>query len=305
MMMSKLSKKIRQRVANVWAAKAVAPSKKTRQIVAGFSAVAALVFVLSVALLWPDDFFVFVNEIVLVAILIAVVPYAIVDYLHQRWLNKIEDQMPVLVKGISESQETGLTFTKAFEKVLDDKMVRAPLANEVEKLVFQMSWGLSFEDALRKFKERIDSAVVTRFCALVLEASRSGGQIRKVFTATSGFMEEMREMDKETSSQMKPYIIIVYSAFFVLIFTAVILLQNFFAPLEGLKNVLSPTTIVGMQAFREFFYRTLIVSALFGGLMAGKIGERRVVGGLKHAIIMLVVGYVIFFVFSPPNWMVT
>jgi flagellar protein FlaJ len=280
-------------------------SKKARQMVAGVSIAAALVFVLAIVLLRQGDFLIFVNEIALVAILIAITPYAIVDYFHQRWMNKIEDQMPVLVKGISESQETGLTFMKAFEKVVDDRMVRAPLADEVKKLTFQMSWGLSFEDALGKFKERIGSPVVTRFCALVLEASRSGGQIRKVFSATSGFMEEMREMDKETSSQMRPYIIIVYSAFFVLIFTAVILLQNFFAPLQGLKNVLSPTTIMGMQAFRDFFYRTLIVSALFGGLMAGKIGERRVVGGLKHAIIMLVVGYVIFFVFSPPNWMVT
>jgi flagellar protein FlaJ len=280
-------------------------SKKTRQAVAGVSAAVALGLVLVAALLLPEDFMIFLNEIILAAILIAITPYAIVDYFHQGWVNKIEDQMPVLVKGISESQETGLTFMKAFEKVVDEKMVRAPLADEVKKLVFQMSWGLSFEDALRKFKERIGSPVVTRFCALVLEASRSGGQIRKVFSATSGFMEEMREMDKETSSQMRPYIVIVYAAFFVLIFTAVILLQNFFAPLEGLQNILSPATIVGLQAFREFFYRTLIVSALFGGLMAGKIGERRVAGGLKHAVIMLVVGYVIFFVFSPPNWMVT
>jgi hypothetical protein len=49
----------------------------------------------------------------------------------------------------------------------------------------------------------------------------------------------------------------------------------------------------------------MLVSALFGGLMAGKIGERRVAGGLKHSIVMLVAGYVIFFVIVPPNWMVT
>jgi flagellar protein FlaJ len=279
-------------------------SKKTRQMVAGVSVAIAFVSILAVALLRPNDFSVFLNEIALVAILVAITPYAIIDYFHQSWMNKIEDQMPVLVKGISESQETGLTFMKAFEKVVDDKMVRPPLADEVEKLTFQMSWGLSFEDALKKFKERIDSPMVNRFCALVLEASRSGGQIRKVFAATSGFMEEMREMDKETSSQMRPYLIIVYSAFFVLIFTAVILLQAFFAPLQGLKNVLSPSTIVGVQQFKDFFYRTVIVSALFGGLMAGKIGERRVAGGLKHAIIMLMAGYVIFFIFAPPNWMV-
>lgn len=279
-------------------------SNKTRKMVAVVSAVDAIAFVLVVWLFLRDNFLVFSTEIVLTAILIAIIPYSIIDFLHQSWLNKIEDQMPMLVKGISESQETGLTFMQAFEKVVDEKMVRPPLGTEVKKLTDQMSWGLSFEDALQKFKERIDSPVVTRFCALVLEASRSGGQIRKVFSHTSGFMQEMREMEKEAAAQMKPYLIIVYAAFFILIFTAVILLQNFFAPLQNLQNILSPTTIVGLQGFKDFFYRTIIVSALFGGLMAGKIGERRIAGGLKHAIVMLLAGYAVFFVLAPPNWMV-
>jgi flagellar protein FlaJ len=280
-------------------------SKKKRQMTAAVSFGVALVFVLVILFVWPSEVVTFLNEILLVAILIAIMPSAIIDYLHQRWMDKIEDQMPVLVKGISESQETGITFLQAFEKVVEDRMVRRPLADEVKRLTVQMSWGLSFEDALKKFRERIGSPVVNRFCALVLEASSSGGQIRKVFTATSGFMEDMREMDRETSSQMRPYLIIIYSAFFVSIFTSVILLGSFFAPLEGYSNILSPVTIVGVRQFKDFFYRTMLVSALFGGLMAGKIGERRVAGGLKHSIVMLVAGYVIFFVIVPPNWMVT
>lgn len=167
-----------------------------------------------------------------------------------------------------------------------------------------MSWGLSFEDALQKFVKRIGSPVVNRFAALVLEASRSGGQIRKVFTATSGFMEEMREMDKETSSQMRPYLIIIYSAFIVLLFTSIILIGSFFAPLEGYSNILSPITIFGVRQFKDFYYRTMLISALMGGLMAGKISERRVAGGLKHALIMLIIGYITFYIFIPPTWMV-
>ncbi len=46
----------------------------------------------------------------------------------------------------------------------------------------------------------------------------------------------------------------------------------------------------------------MIVSAVMGGLMAGKIGGRRTLGGLKHIIIQVVVGYVVFFVTIPPNW---
>ena len=95
--------------------------------------------------------------------------------------------MPLLVRGVAESQETGMTLIRALEKVVDNKMVSGPLSKEVKQLVIEMSWGTSFEDALTNFKNRINSPIVNRFCVLVLEASRSGGTIKKVFTATAGF----------------------------------------------------------------------------------------------------------------------
>lgn len=277
-------------------------SKKTRQIAAAISVVVAMGFCVGLFIFQPDTVAVFFSEILLVAILIVLAPSAILEHVNQKWMNGIEDQMPVLVRGISESQETGITFIKAIEKVVEDKMIRPPLSDEVKKLTVQMSWGLSFEDALKGFRNRINSSIVNRFCTLVLEASRSGGQIRKVFTATSGFMEDMRQMDRETTSQMKPYTIVVYAAFFVFAFTSVVLVRSFFAPLEGLPQILSPLSVGGVSDLKDFFYRTMLMSALVGGLMAGKIGERRVAGGLKHSIVLMVVGYFIFYFLIPPNW---
>ena len=276
-------------------------SKKVRRWVPVASAVCAVVFAVVMMFVWPDAG-VFANEIMLVALLIFSIPSAVVEFLHARWINAIEDQMPVFVRGISEVQQTGLTFIKAFEKVVEDKMVKSPLADEVKKFIVHMSWGLSFEDALEKFKERVEAPSVDRFCALVFEANRSGGQVRKVFTSTAGFMEQMREMERETTSQMRPYLVIIYAAFFVFLFTSIILLGSFFIPLEGYGDMISPTATVSSAAYNDFFYRTMIISALMGGLMAGKIGERRVSGGLKHFIVQVVVGYVIFYVTIPPVW---
>jgi flagellar protein FlaJ len=211
--------------------------------------------------------------------------------------------MPLLVRGVSESQETGLTLVKALEKVVDDKMIAHPLSDEVKKLTIQMSWGTSFEQALTNFKERINSPIVNRFCALVLEASRSGGTIKKVFTATSGFMEEMKDMDKETSAQMKPYIIVIYAAFAVFIVVAALLVRSFFAPMQGAPQIMGSGSVGSISGLKDFFYKDMLVSAVTGGLMAGKLGERRITGGLKHAIILSIVGYAIFFITIPPSWM--
>lgn len=278
---------------------------KTRQIVAAISIVIAISLLLAFFIFLPGTASLFLNELMLASLIIVLAPSAILEHVNQKWMNGVEDQMPVLVKGISESQETGLTFIKAIEKVVEDKMIRPPLSDEVKKLTVQMSWGLSFEDALKGFKDRINSSVVNRFCTLVLEASRSGGEIRKVFSATAGFMEDMKQTDKETSSQMKPYIVVVYAAFLVFAFTSIILVRSFFAPLQGLPQILNPLSIGGIADLKDFFYRTMLMSALVGGLMAGKIGERRVAGGFKHSIMLMLMGYVIFFLLIPPNWVMT
>lgn len=279
--------------------------KKIRHIVAAISLICAFLILLVPFLIMPfENYALILNELLLFALLVSLVPSAILDYLNQRWLKSIEKQMPALVRGISESQETGLTIVKALEKVVEDKLVRPALSDEIRKILVQMSWGTSFEDTLRIFKERVGSPVVSRFCALVLEASRSGGQIKKVFTATSGFMEEMKEMDEDLDSQMRPYLLIIYVAFMIFIFIAVMLVQSFFAPIEGSKQILTDVPIVGVQEYSDFFYKNMLVSALTGGLMAGKLGERRTAGGLKHAIVLSVIGYCIFFVLIPPNWMV-
>jgi flagellar protein FlaJ len=277
---------------------------KRRQIAATISAIVAIGFMAGLFIVIPDTAALFFNELLLAGFLIILTPSAILEHVNQKWMNGVEDQMPVLVKGISESQETGLTFIKAIEKVVEDKMIRPPLSDEVKKLTVQMSWGTSFEDAMTGFRNRINSSIVNRFCTLVLEASRSGGEIRKVFSATAGFMEDMRHTDKETSSQMKPYVIVVYAAFLVFAFTSVILVRSFFAPLQGLPQILSPVSIGGIADMKAFFYRTMLISALVGGLMAGKIGERRVAGGLKHSIVLMIVGYAIFYLLIPPNWAV-
>ncbi len=278
-------------------------STRDKQSIIGISIVSVIVLMVVIFVLSPSSFTVYINEIFLFSILLVLIPSAILDLQHQRWLSSIENQMPLLVRGVAESQETGMTLIKALEKVIDNKMLSGPLSKEVKQMIIQMSWGTSFEDALTNFKNKINSPVVNRFCVLVLEASHSGGTIKKVFMATSGFMEEMKEIDRDTNAQMKPYIIVIYAAFAVFIVTAILLVRSFFSPMSGSQQILTNTTVGGTNGFKDFFYQDMIVSALTGGLMAGKIGERRVAGGMKHSILLLVLGYVVFFVGIPPNWM--
>jgi pilus assembly protein TadC len=117
---------------------------KKKQVTVGFSILAVVVLLLIIAIISFSTFTTYINEIFFVSILAILIPSAILDLKHQRWISAIENQMPLLVRGVAESQETGMTLIRALEKVVDNKMVSGPLSQEVKKLVVEMSWGTSF-----------------------------------------------------------------------------------------------------------------------------------------------------------------
>jgi flagellar protein FlaJ len=45
---------------------------------------------------------------------------------------------------------------------------------------------------------------------------------------------------------------------------------------------------------RSIFFHMSSIQAFFGGLVAGKMGEGTVGGGLKHSVILLTCGYLAF-----------
>jgi flagellar protein FlaJ len=275
-------------------------TKKTQLIVAGASLGVALIFLIEELIFLRTRLF--LNEIFLVSILIGIIPITIVDIIHQRWLKAIEEQMPYFVRGLSESQNIGVTIIESLEYVVKNDLIQGPLLTEIESIITRISWGQTFEESFREFMNRIDTPLINKFTVLLLEINRSGGNIQEAFLIQSEFMEDLSQMDRESSSQMIPYILIIYVAYFVFLITSIILLNSFFKPLEELSDVISMGMTVTVTQFTDFFYQTMLISGLMSGLMTGKISELRVKAGLKHSIILIILGYLIFFVTIPPNY---
>jgi len=260
-------------------------SKKKKQIVGIISLViAGAIFAVS-ALLFSDQ----LNFFLFVGLLVGLIPTAVLDHVNESWKNKVNDRLPQLVRDLSEAQETGQTIVRA----LDDasKIKYGPLSDEVKKVSVQMSWGSSFDEALKNFAKRIDTLPARRFCILVTEAMKTGGRIRRVFSMTAESMEETLQLYKERSSQMRPYIIIIYAAFFVFLFTTIQLLTSFFIPLAEFPMTGFMTPLGSAELFKTYFFHMMLIQAVLGGLVAGKVGNSRIISGLKHSVIMMIAGF--------------
>ena len=228
------------------------------------------------------------EEYLFFAAVVAIFPTGVLDYLEYRWQKSIDEHLPDLFRSIVQAQQTGMPLPQALEEA--SKRNYGPLTAELRKMVNQMSWGLSFEEAFQEFGKRVDTALVQRTVPLIIEASQSGGHVEKVFAPMERFIQSTLNMEKERKAQTRPYIAIIYVAFFVFIFTIVLLFKTFFVKM-GDSPIIGFSALTSEEAWRIFFHMSLM-QAFFGGLVAGKMGEGTVSAGLKHSVILMATGYV-------------
>jgi flagellar protein FlaJ len=260
--------------------------RKTKKIAFAISVVIAFSIVLfgyftvgiSVAL---DDFVFF-------GFLAAISPIAILDYVDYRWRKAVDEHLPDLFRSIVQAQEVGMTLPNALEEAA--KRDYGPLTSELRKMTVQISWGASFEEALLAFGRRVGTMLTQRTVPMIIEASRAGGSVEKVFDPMGKFIQTTNLLEKERKTQTKPYVAIIYVALFVFLFTIILLFKTFFTSAEGVP-LLSTPTMAPAEMQRLFFHLTLI-QGFFGGLVAGKMGEGSMSAGLKHSLVMMLFSYV-------------
>jgi flagellar protein FlaJ len=134
-----------------------------------------------------------------------------------------------------------------------------------------------------------------RSAVLIVEASKAGGDIHQVMSLTSQYIHDTQSLEREKEALMKPYIVITYVAFLIFLATAIMLQNAFFAPLSKMAVGAGPfgtmQVAISYEESAKFFLHLGMVQAFFCGLVAGKMGEGSVIAGLKHSLLLMVMGY--------------
>ncbi len=244
------------------------------------------IILISGLFLWNQPIF---EDLVFLTFTFMLLPITIVEYLDYRWRKAIDQHLPDLFRSIVQAQQTGMTLPQAIEEAA--KRDYGALTAELRKMNTQISWGISFEEALQSLGRRVNTVLIQRTIPLVIEASRSGGKVEKVFDPMGKFVQTTLLLEKERKTQTRPYIAIIYVAFYVFLFTIILLFNSFFVQASELPPAMGKITLTPEEAKRIFFHMTTI-QAFFGGLIAGKMGEGSIKAGLKHSIILLITGYI-------------
>jgi flagellar protein FlaJ len=244
------------------------------------------------------DFYFSWSDFTVFAILSGTGIYGIYQYLHLRRVYKIDCIFPDFVRDLAESRRAGMTFTKAV--MFSAKGNYGMLTEEINKIAQQISWGSSIDEALTAFAQRVNTKSIRRTVSLIIEASKSGGNVADVLDAASRDAREMKLLESERRSNMQSYVVVIYVGMFVFLTIIVILVHQFLPAISDAsagsmgQGIGSGMGQVGAKDVLPIFFWATIMQGLGSGLVAGAFEEGSLVSGVKHIFIILIITWVIF-----------
>jgi len=241
-------------------------------------------------------------DFILIAVFILTGVFGIYEFLRLRRVRKIDNRFPDFVRDLAESRRAGMTFTKAI--MYSSRGNYGVLTPEIQKIARQISWGSSVDNALNAFAKRVNTKLIRRTISLIIEASRSGGNVADVLDAASKDAREIKLIDSERRAGMMSYVAVIYVGMGVFLLIIIVLCKSLLPSMlgEGAEAAAQAYSTAGVggaggitqYAITEvFFYAALIQSAGMG-IVTGVFEEGNVVSGVKHTFIMMLVAWLIF-----------
>lgn len=204
-------------------------------------------------------------------------------------IHAIEAKFPEFLRDVTSNIETGMTLPQAIRSVCKNDY--GPLSSHIKDISAKLDWGINFEKVLDDFSKKINSHTIRRSIKTIIETHRSGGYIGTVLEAVAESQTILERIKRERASSIYSQMISGYVIFFV-----------FLGVMFGLSNFLVPAfqsqggeESAQLAVLYDSIFRNLIlIQGLFAGLSIGKMAEGSVIAGVKHSLIMVSVGFLLF-----------
>jgi flagellar protein FlaJ len=240
-----------------------------------------------------------IDDFAVLAVLISIIPVAVLDFREQRRVNNLEDALPNFFRDLAGMNDSGMTLPNAIHLVSGAEY--GTLTPHIRKLDNEMSWGVGFVEGMYQFGKNLGTPLADRSVDLIAKASKAGGDISEVLRAAASDTFEVVNLAQERRNNMLIYVIIVIVSFAVFLFVIAILVSSFLSTMATAGVAAQATaasskfmTRIDLPAYKRLFSHAAMIQGFFSGLCAGQMGEGRVIAGLKYSAVMLIISWVVF-----------
>ena len=251
---------------------------------------------------------------IILGIMVLVGPYGFYKSARIKRIKLIEDRLPDFLRDVAEAGRFGMTLAEAI--VVASSGRYGSLTPEIKKMAAQIEWGVPANEALRLFSERVKTPLVQRMMSIIMKSSDAGGNVADVLTMVAHDARETILTEKEKGITMSTYVAVIYISFFVFLSTILILQISFLPEMENAGSQLQ-SSLEGLDQAQLGSVQGLDVSVIPGvyfafllaalahaigdGIMAGVLQKGSIPMGMKHALIMLIITFLLLRVLMPPS----
>ncbi len=231
-------------------------------------------------------------------LVIAFIFPAIVEFNNYRWGRQVDRNIPRLLRDVAEAVRSGITLPRALEEASERDY--GPLSKELEHSISMFILGASWEDSLMSLAQRLRRPSALRLSTILIEAHQTGGKMIEVLDTSVDLFSSLNEYREEQYSNMRPYMMTIYLATIIFLIIAYVVLHQFLTPLYAASTSATVEEsgllkgVLDINYYTSILFWASIIESIFGGIIAGKIGDGTLSAGLYHSVILTVLTLVFF-----------
>jgi len=238
-----------------------------------------------------------------ISVFIAALPFVFDLILEGKSEEEISSMFLEFSRNLAESVGMGTPISKSILNMSNKNY--GILSPYIKKLSNQIEMGIPIHTAFRNFADDVNSTVISRAVALIMEAERAGGQIEYILDSVAKSMAEVEKLKKERQNAIYGLVVQGYLIFFTFIGIMLIVQFKILPLTAGLgqisitdtSNLINQASASGssmsIESISNQFLYLLIAQGFFAGLIIGKLGEGTIKAGLKHSFILVIASFLI------------
>lgn len=207
----------------------------------------------------------------------------------ERRVDAIESTAPDFLRQIASLIRAGVGLETALEDV--SKHGSGPLNDELKRAVIEIKIGSTFDDAIMSMSERLKSKNLDRTFRMILEGRRTGGSLADVIETVAEDLRAVLALKRERKANVMMSVMFLIIAAIIAAPFALGMIMTYSSFIESLGK---PNPLLGASVTAASGYIT--IHSAIAGLLIGIILYGSAKKGVKFALVLAPVAYLIFYV---------
>ncbi len=215
--------------------------------------------------------------------------------------EEMVEAAPDFLSSFAGALSSGLSPAKAIKSIPSHRL--GGLASAMNKTKRDMEWGDSVSEAFDHMIKRNRSSILRRILKLVRRSSEVVSDLTDILEVLERDISLERRLKEERERTTFIYMLIVYITFGVFLLTAFSVSSSLLPLMTEFQGAQQPGVGgigvggVSVSTIKTIFFHACLIQGFSTGLLAGKLKNGEILSGLKHAIMMTLVAWAVFYFF--------